>query len=59
VAKQFTLTLITDTPRSIDKVESDDLVHLLSQFQFVLISVIKKIQQHERISGIVDDDIPF
>jgi len=56
--KQFELTLVWRNtgfePKSIDKVEGDDLVELLSQFLMVLASVNRKMMA-ERI----DEDIPF
>lgn len=56
--KQFTLTLIINEPRTIDKIEADDLLELLSQFLLVIARANKLIESHiERHT--VDDDIPF
>lgn len=53
--KQFTLTLITMDPRVIDRVEADDLVHLLAQFLLVIATVQERLEKPE----LTDDDIPF
>lgn len=53
--KQFTLTLITKEPRFIDRIESDNLIHLLSQFQFILVTIEKRIDDYKK----QDDEIPF
>lgn len=54
--KQFTLTLITKEPRMIDRIESDDLIQLLSQLNFVIANVVKKTIEFKQIE---DDDVPF
>lgn len=58
--KQFTLTLITNNPRTIDRVEGDDLVKLLAQFLLVIASVQKRLSDYNKsLTGLNDDDIPF
>lgn len=59
--KQFELTLVWRNtefqPKSIDKVEGDDLVELLAQFLVVLASINRRMMaEHPRS---IDDDIPF
>ena len=56
--KQFTLILITKEPRMIERVESDNLIHLLSQFQFVLVNLVEKLELDKKMKEI-KDDIPF
>jgi hypothetical protein len=62
--KKFELTLIHRnlnecfTLRSENKIEADDMIHLLSQFQLVVASVTREIMEDE-IRQSEDDDIPF
>lgn len=59
--KQFELTLVwteQDKFKSMDKIEADDLVHLLSQFMFVIVNLQRKINE-EKTDELRDDDIPF
>jgi len=67
--KQFELTLVRRDLfnnikfKSVDRIEGDSLLEILSQFQFVLIHVQKKLDEEEiheiRRANINDDDIPF
>jgi len=65
--KQFELTLVRrDVTNSInpflslDKIEADDLVHLLSQLLFVIVNLQNKIHKEQmELRGVIDDDIPF
>jgi hypothetical protein len=61
--KTFTLSLTTNTDEGrliIDKVEADDIVQLLSQFNTVIAVLLRRLKDEE-ISRIrrSDDDIPF
>lgn len=47
---------------SMDKLESDDLVQLLSQFQIALAMWTRRVNERselDRLHSIKDDDIPF
>lgn len=60
--KQFTLTLITKEPRSIERIESNDLLSLLSQFQLLVgVVAIRHTEHRELMKRIkeTDDEIPF
>jgi len=65
--KQFELTLtrrdVTNPIHpflSLDKVEADDLVHLLSQFLLVIINMQNNLHKEQmELRGVIDDDIPF
>jgi len=58
--KQFTLTIITKEPRGIDRIESDDILELLSQFNLVIARIVKKTEYHKHlIERMKDDEIPF
>jgi hypothetical protein len=67
--KQFELTLVRRDLfnnikfKSVDRIEGDSLLEILSQFQFVLIHVQRKLDEEEiheiRRANINDDDIPF
>jgi len=71
--KQFELTLVVLNKdfdieakpgarpmiQSIDKIEANDLVHLLSQFTFVLLNIQRKIYEDEIGNIRIDDDISF
>ena len=63
--KRFELTLVwreDNQVKQIDRIEDNNLISLLNQFQFILMNVKDKI--HEDIirklkEQFVDDDIPF
>lgn len=63
--KQFELTILTRDLNSlntfetkiiqIDKIESDDLIHLLTQFNYIILDLQRKLYKKQ----VIDDDIPF
>lgn len=63
--KRFELTLVwreDNQVKQIDKIEDDNLVSLLQQFMFVIVSVKDKIFediQRKLQEKYLDDDIPF
>lgn len=63
--KKFELTLVTRQGdkfevKSVNKVESDDIVGLLAQFHFVLVSVMRELHSDEMLElRLQNDDIPF
>ena len=65
LTKRFELTLVwreDNQVKQIDRIEDNNLISLLNQFQFILMNVKDKI--HEDIirklkEQFVDDDIPF
>jgi hypothetical protein len=67
--KQFSLQLTWRDPNDAFKfkessiVESDDIVHLLTQFHFVLYKVVERLksEEYEKLKKelLKDDDIPF
>lgn len=63
--KQFELTLVwrdSNTKiKSIDKIEADNLIHLLSQFNMMVLMIQQKIADEEinEFKKVIDDDIPF
>lgn len=56
--KQYTLTLITNEPRIIDRVEGDSLIEVLSQLNIILIKVIRQEELMKKIRS-ENDGIPF
>lgn len=62
--KKYELTLITHDDegkfKQMDKVVSDDLVHLLAQFILVIATVTEKERDELRnLNTLPEDDIPF
>lgn len=60
--KQFELTLIYRPPdawqpKSLDKIEADDLLEVLAQLLLVVVKLQKKIDAE--LFNSIDDDIPF
>lgn len=57
--KQFTLVIQVNEPRLIERVEADDMLQLLAQFNLVIASTMKQIENYKERHRIPEDDIPF
>ena len=60
--KRFTLTLLVKEPSIIERIESDDMIELLCQFQLVVGTIVKRTIEHDELMKHIkenDDEIPF
>lgn len=60
--KKLTLTLLVKDPDIVDRIEADDLLQLLVQFQLVVGRVAIKMTEHKELMKQIraeNDEIPF